>query len=68
MRKLNSSGCLDYEGGRSFVSEALAGEWVWCRRIDDLLLIRYHHMYVREIDLSTGRTTAVVRPVETENL
>jgi transposase InsO family protein len=68
VRKLNSSGCLDYKGGRSFVSEALAGERVWCRRIDDLLVIRYRQMYVREIDLSTGRTTAVVRPVETENL
>jgi hypothetical protein len=39
-----------------------------CRRIDDLLVIRYRQMYVREIDLSTGQTTAVVRPVETENL
>jgi transposase InsO family protein len=68
VRKLNSAGCLEYAGGRSFISEALAGERVWCRRIDDLLVIRYRHMYVREIDLSTGRTTAVVRPVETWKL
>ena len=38
------------------------------RRVDDLLVIRCRQMYVREIDLSTGRTTAVVRPVETKNL
>jgi len=68
IRKLNSAGCLDYEGSRSFVSEALACERVWCRRVDNLLVVRYRHMYVREIDLSTGRTTAVVRPVETRNL
>ena len=68
VRKLNSAGCLEYAGGRSFVSEALAGERVWCRRVDDLLVIRYRHMYVREIDLSTGRTTAVVRPVKGREL
>ena len=68
VRKLNSAGCLYYGGSQSFVSEALAEECVWCRRIDDLLVIRYRQMYVREIDLSTGRTTAVVRPVETRNL
>ena len=68
VRKLNSAGCLDYAGGRSFISEALAGERVWCRRIDHLLVVRYRHMYVREIDLSTGRTTAVVRPVKTKDL
>lgn len=64
VRRLNTAGCLDYKGLRAFVCEALAGERVWCRRIDNLLVVRYRHMYVREIDLSTGRTTAVVRPVE----
>jgi hypothetical protein len=68
VRTLNSAGCLAYEDSRSFVSEALAGERVWCRRIDNLLVIRYRHMYVREIDIATGRTTAVVRPVTAKDL
>ncbi len=60
---LNSQGSLELPGTRLFVCHALAGEPVWCQRFQDRMLITYRHMHIREIDLATGRTTAVVRPV-----
>jgi hypothetical protein len=50
-----------------FVSEALATERV---RVDELagkILVTFRHMTVREIDLQTGRSTAVLLPVRTAN-
>ena len=61
--RLNGAGCLDYRSNRYFVCEALAEERVWCQRFQDRLLVTYRTLQVREIDLATGRTTAVVRPV-----
>jgi transposase InsO family protein len=62
VRRLNASGVLDLPGHRFFVCEALAGKEVWCRRIEHRVLVTYRHMYVREIDLLTGRTSPIVRP------
>ena len=62
VKRLNTQGCLDYQQGRYFVCEALAEERVCIERIKDKLLVRYRHTYVREIDLLSGRTTAVVLP------
>jgi transposase InsO family protein len=62
VRYVDKAGCCSYQGQRYFVCMALKGEPVWSRRIDGLLVIVYRHMYVREIDLKTGRTRAVVRP------
>ena len=50
---------------RYFVCEALAEERVGVQPFDGTLLVTYRHMAIREIDLTTGRTTAVVRPVPT---
>jgi len=61
--RLNGAGCLDYRSSRYFVCEALAEERVWCQSFQERLLVTYRTLQVREIDLATGRTTAVVRPV-----
>jgi transposase InsO family protein len=63
IRKLDSGGFLYLDHHRHFVSEALRNEQVWCQRFGDRILITYRHMHIREIDLTTGQTTAVVRPV-----
>lgn len=60
---LNSQGSLVSSRGRIFVCHALAGEEVSCQRFEQRILVSYRHMQVREIDLATGRTTSVVRPV-----
>ncbi len=62
VKRLNTQGCLAYEQRRYFVCEALAEERVCVDRIEGKLLVRYRHMYIREIDLLSGRTTAVVLP------
>jgi len=64
LRQLNVAGCLTWEGKRWFVCEALAGRWVRVEKIENLLLVSYRHMYVREINRSAGNTRPLVRPRE----
>jgi len=64
VKRLNSQGSLNLDKRRHFVCEALAREWVGIEELDDKLLVRYRHMYLREIDLSTGQTRALVWPVD----
>jgi hypothetical protein len=63
VRWVSDAGNLVYNGRQYFACRALAKERVWCREIENRLLVTYRHMYIRDIDLDTGRTTAVVRPV-----
>ena len=63
VRWVTDAGNLAYKGRQYYACKALAEERVWCRKIENRLLVTYRHMYIREIDLDTGRTTAVVRPV-----
>ena len=58
--RLNTQGQLYYGGQRHFVCEALASEWVRVDQIDDLLVITFRQMTVREINLRTGRSVPVV--------
>lgn len=60
VRQLKGQGCLYYGGRYYFVCEALAGEQVGIEKLEDKLLVRYRHMYVREIDLRTRQTRALV--------
>jgi len=60
--RLNTQGCLDYDGRRRFVCEALAGEGVKVERIQDLVVVSWRGMLIREIDLDSGRTRALVLP------
>lgn len=65
VRRLSSNGCL-YERQRYyFVCHSLDGKRVRLERFEEKILVSYRHMHVREIDLETGRTTAVVRPART---
>ncbi len=50
MKRLNAQGVLHDGGGRWFVCEALASEWVRIERLEGKVLVSYRHMYIREID------------------
>jgi transposase InsO family protein len=63
VRRLNTAGVLRYTSRQYFVCEALAKQHVWCQRFHNRLLVTYRNLQIREIDLETGLTTAVVRPV-----
>lgn len=60
VKRLNSAGCFDWEGHRYFVCEALAERRVRIERVEDLLLVSYRHMYVREINLRKRETRPLV--------
>lgn len=63
-RRVRDWGIIHHQSKDYFVSEALAGEWVGCHQLDEVLVVTYRSMVVRQINLRTGRTTAVVRPME----
>ena len=65
VKRLSTQGMLYYRATRYFVSEALANEYVRLDEFEDKLVVTFRHLTVREINLSTGRTTAVVLPVRT---
>jgi len=50
-----------------FVSEALAGERVRVDELDGKLPVTFRHLTVREIDIRTGRSMAVLLPARTAN-
>jgi transposase InsO family protein len=58
--RLNSQGCLTYRGQRYFVCEALAEHWVRVDELDSLLAVTFRTTTIREIDLRTGTSKAVV--------
>lgn len=62
--KLNPQGCFNLRGHRYFVSEALAGQCVQIERLNDKLVVRYRHMYVREINEKTRRTVTLLQPAD----
>lgn len=66
VKRLNTQGMLYYRQRTYFVSEALAAERV---RVDELggkLLVTFRHLTVREIDVRTGKSTAVLLPARTK--
>ena len=62
VQALNSEGFLEYQHRRYFVCEALAHQPVAAQRIENKLLVKYRHLWVREIDILSGRTSALVLP------
>lgn len=64
VRRLNTQGLLYYRQQRYFVSEALAAEWVRVDELDGKLLVTFRHMTVREIELQTGKSKALLMPVK----
>lgn len=64
VKRLNTQGMLYYRQQTYFVSEALASERVRVDELDRKLLVTYRHMTVREIQLRTGKGTAVLLTVK----
>ena len=64
VKRLNTQGMLYYRQQTYFVSEALAAERVRIDELDGKLLVTFRHMTVREIEVSTGKSTAVLLPVK----
>jgi transposase InsO family protein len=62
VQRLNTQGCLYWRGETWFVCEALAGRRVRVESVQDLLLVSYRHMYVREIDRRQHCTRPLVLP------
>jgi transposase InsO family protein len=67
VRRLNPAGCLYWEGRNWFVCEALAGRRVRVESVENLLLVSYRHMYVREIDRPQRCTRPLVLPHDAKN-
>lgn len=61
--RLNRVGSMSLDGVAYFVSLALAGEHVALEKLEETPLLKYRHMYLRELDLNTGRTKPLVLPV-----
>lgn len=60
IKRLNTQGQLYYRQQSYFVSEALASERVRIDELDGKLLVTFRHLTVREINLRTGESTAVL--------
>jgi transposase InsO family protein len=60
--RLNTQGKVYYRGRYYFACEALAKERVRVDEIDGHLLVTFRHITIREIDLSSGSSIAVVIP------
>jgi transposase InsO family protein len=60
VRRVDHAGCISEGGRRLFVCGALTGQWVGVQRFAEQLLVRYRHLYIREIDLPTGQSRAIL--------
>ena len=67
VKRLDTQGMLYYRSQTYFVSEALAAERVRVDELDGKLLVTFRHMTVREIEVRTGKSTAVLLPTRTPN-
>jgi len=65
VKRLDTQGLLYYRSQAYFVSEALATERVRVDELDGKLLVTFRHMTVREIEVRTGKSTAVLLPART---
>jgi len=63
VRRLSTHGCLSFGSRYYFICEALAHEQVRVEHLPDRLLVSYRHMYIREIELDTGKTKPLVIPI-----
>jgi transposase InsO family protein len=64
VRAVDHTGSISLEGRRVFVAEGLADEAVACQRVRGRLLVVYRDLYVREIDMPTGRSRSLLRPID----
>ena len=61
MVKVGTAGQIWTERRRWEISYALTGQWVELVRLEDRVLVYHCRTVVRELDLTTQRTTAVSR-------
>ena len=66
IRRVDCNGAIHYDRRAYFVCHALATRDVGCQQIGDRVLVRFRQTYVRELDLTTGRTLPVLRSVRTD--
>jgi transposase InsO family protein len=64
IRRVDRNAMIHYAGRRFFISEALIGEDVACVELAQRVLVRYRHMYVRELHPASGRTRSLLQPVD----
>ena len=64
VHRIDHNAMISYAGRRFFIAEALIDEEVACTRLADRVLVTYRHMFVRELELRTGRTRTLLRPVD----
>ncbi len=65
VRRLSTQGCLQWNNRYYFVCEAMAHESVAIWELDGKLLVQFRQLYVREINLRTNSTKAIVLPTST---
>lgn len=63
VEKLNTRGWLGKSRIRYFVSEALAEQQVRVEKIQNKLIVSYRQMYIREIDIKTGKSVSLLTPI-----
>lgn len=68
LARVRPHGCSRLDGRDYFICHALAGEQVRIQRFGARVLVTYRHMQIRELNLETGRTMAIVRPVPSRNV
>jgi len=64
VRRVDGNGMITYDGRRFFVAEALIGEHVACTALTARVLVSYRDLYVRELQLRSGRTRSLLRPMD----
>ena len=64
VRKLDADGKVRAYGRSWNISQALRREWVQLMRLEDRVLVYYCRTLIRELDLTTQRSTAVERWIE----
>lgn len=63
--RVDANGMIRWDRQRHFVCEALSHQLVAVEPIGGELLVRYRHMYIRQIDLPTGRTLPFIHAITT---
>ena len=62
VQRLDNQGGLHKYGVWFFICEALAKQWVRVDELDNKLTVTFRHLTIREIDLQTKSSTAVLLP------
>lgn len=63
VKRVDANGMIRVEGRRCFVCEALTGHQVATEQIGQQILVRFRHMYVRELNLRDGSSQGFIHPV-----